>query len=209
MLLRTLGALAALALAFTSVAAVPTVTAQTPPSAQSDQDHKAHHPDAQAAPMPPPASPPQTGGQPGTMGQGGMMGGMMCGDMKEMMSMMQDMHAMMSAQSGMMASRVEAEITRLKSDLKITDTQAPHWNRFAESLRRLATSMDEMHQERMTMPSMAATLPDRFARLERTLLGYLNAVRATEESLQPLYAVLNDEQRKVANSMKIGPMGMM
>lgn len=203
--IRIGGAIAALAFALAlAMGAPPPVLAQTPPPAQTDQDHKAHHPGGQTAPTQPSGTPPM-GGQPGMMGQGSMM----CGDMKQMMSMMQDMHAMMSAQSGMMSSRIETEIARLKGDLKITDAQAPYWNRFADALRQLAKSMDEMHQQRMTMASTTPTLPDRFAGLERALLGYLNAVRATEEAVPPLYNALSDEQRKIADTIKLGPMGMM
>lgn len=211
MLIRTHGAIAALALAFASVPTVLPVLAQTPPPAQSDQDHKAHHPDGkipgtQAAPSQPSGTPPQMGAQPGMKGEGGMMGGMMCSDMKQMMSMMQDMHAMMRAHSGMMASRIEADITKLKADLKITDAQASQWDRFADTLRRLATSMDEAHQG---MIAAETTLPARLARMENTMLANLNSVRALEEALQPLYAALSDEQRKIADKIKLGPMGMM
>jgi hypothetical protein len=211
MLIRAHGAIAALALAFASVPTVPSVLAQTPSPAQSDQDHKAHHPDGkvpgtEAAPPRPPGTPPQMGTQPGMKVEGGMMGGMMCSDMKQMTSMMQDMHAMMRAHSGMMASRVEADITRLKADLKIADAQAVHWDRFADTLRRLAKSMDETHQGMMTAE---ATLPSRLARMEKAMLANLNSVRALEESLQPLYAALSDEQRKIIDKMRLGPMGMM
>ncbi len=198
------GAVTALALSLAVV--VSPAIAQTQPASQSDQDHKAHHPEGQAPGIQTNPTPPQMGGQPGMMGQGGMMSGMMCGDMKQMMAMMQDMHTMMSAQSGGMASRVEVNLAKLKTDLKITDAQAPQWDRFADTMRGLAKSMDEMHQQKMTA---GATLPARLAHMEKAMLANLNSVRALEEALQPLYATLSDEQKKVADGIKLGPMGMM
>ena len=193
MLIRSHGALAALALAFTSVMPVPAVFAQARPPAQADQDHKSHHPGGQAPDTPVPAQQPK-------------MGGMMCGDMKQMMSMMQDMHAMMRAHSGMMVSRLEVDIGKLKADLKITEAQAPQWDRFADALRGLAKSMDETHHHMMTAE---VTLPARLARADKAMLANLNAVKALEDALQPLYAVLSDEQKKVADKTRLGPMGMM
>jgi hypothetical protein len=214
MLFRTQCTIAGLALAFVSAVGAPGVLAQTqPPAQQSDQDHKAHHPDgkapdAQAIPQSPNAPPAQSdamgGKMPGMMSQGGMM----CGDIKQMMSMMQDMHAMMTAQSGMMAQRIEADIAKFKADLKVTDDQMPQWNRFADAVRRMAKVMDDAHRQ-VDGRTGHATLPAKLGRLEKGLLDHLNSVRAVEDALQPLYASLSDEQRKIADSMKIGPMGMM
>jgi hypothetical protein len=215
MLFRTQCAIAALALASASAAGTPTVFAQAqPPTQQSDQDHKAHHPDGnapgtQAGPTSPNTPPVQSdamgGKMPGMMGQGGMM----CGDMRQMMSMMQDMHAMMKAQPGMMTQRVDAELDKYKGDLKITDVQLPQWNRFADALRRMAKAMEDAHRQLMAPPG-DGTLPARLERMEKPLLDHLYSVMAVEEALQPLYASFTAEQKKAADSIKLGgPMGMM
>jgi hypothetical protein len=204
------GALAALAVAFTAAVAVPAVIAQTQPPAQADQDHKAHHPDGkapgtQAAPQTPNVPPAPSDAMGGNkMGQGGMM----CGDMKQMMSMMQDMSTMMSAHSGMMASQADARIASLKTELKITDAQMLQWNRFAEALRGLGKSMEGVQEQTMP-PAAAATLPARLARREARLSAHLAAVKALKEALDPLYASFSDEQKKIADTIRIGPMGMM
>jgi hypothetical protein len=70
-------------------------------------------------------------------------------DMKQMMSMMRSMMTMMGAQSGMMSADVEGRIVSLKTELKITDAQAPAWDRFADALRAAATSMNGMYQQMM------------------------------------------------------------
>lgn len=203
MQLRIQAALAALAFAFTYDAAASALFAQNQPPTQSGQDHQAHHPDGKTPA--PSAGTPQTGG--GMMGQGGMMGGgMMCSDMKQMMSMMQDMHGVMMMQSDMMSSRIEAAIIKLKTDLKITEAQAAPWNGFADALRQFAKSMDENHRQRaMAGEALAA----RLAAAERVMEGSLKSVKALEEALKPLYATLSDEQKKIADGLRLGPMGMM
>ncbi len=197
------GRLSVLAVALAVIGGASPALAQTPPPpAQADQDHRAHHPDANAPDKP---------AAPGGMGMKGMMGqdGMMCDDhMKQMTSMMRDMSAMMSAHTGMMASHVDSRIAALKTELKITDAQTPQWNRFADALRGLGKSMEGM-QGQMTRPPAAATLPARLARREERLSAHLAAVKALKEALEPLYASFSDEQKKIADTIRIGPMGMM
>ncbi len=163
------------------------------------------------------------GGAAGTAGQSGagaMMGqscmggtasqsgatGMMC--MRDMMSMMRSMMTMMGAQSGMTASNVEGRIAALKTELKITEAQTSAWNKFAEAMRATAGSMNGMY-EQMTQSGPAATLPARLERREALLSAHLNRVKSLREALEPLYASFSDEQKKTANGMMIGPMGMM
>ncbi len=148
------------------------------------------------------------------MGQGDMMGGqggMMGQGMMQMMPMMQNMMAMMSAETGMMAPFVEGRIAALKTELKITDAQTANWNRFADTLRATAKSMNDMHQRMMTIRTdkAAKPLPDRLAAREQAMAAHLAALKAEREALQPLYASFSDEQKKIADGLRIGPMGMM
>jgi len=192
------------------------------PSTATDQNHSAHHPqtanETPAAPTKPneaPSTNTQSGSggmmaQGGMMGQGGMMaqGGMMGGDMSQMMGMMRNMMTMMGAQSGMMAANVEGRIASLKSELKITDTQTSAWNKFADALRAAGGSMNDMYQQ-MMQSGQATTLPARLERREAMLSTHLGRVKTLKEALDPLYASLSAEQKKIADSMMIGPMGMM
>ena len=145
------------------------------------------------------------------MGQGGMMGqsgpGGMTG-MNDMMSMMRNMMTMMGAQSGMMAANVEGRIASLKSELKITDAQSSAWNKVADALRAAGGSMNDMYQQ-MMQSGPAATLPARLNRRETMLAAHLTRVKALKEALTPLYASFSDAQKEIADSMMIGPMGMM
>ena len=194
-----------LAVALLAIGAAPVALSQTaPPSGQTDQDHRAHHPDAKSEGDKAGAPPPSIGMK-GMMGQGGMMHG---DDMKQMMSMMRDMMTMMSAHSGMMAAHVEGRIAALKAELKITDVQAAQWDRFADALRGTAKSMEAM-QRQMMQASAPSTLPARLGRQEEMLTAHLAAVKSLRSALEPLYATFSDEQKKVADGIRIGPMGMM
>jgi len=125
-----------------------------------------------------------------------------------MMSMMRNMMTMMGAQSGMMAANVEGRIASLKSELKITDAQTSAWNKFADALRAAGGSMNDMYQQ-MMQSGPATTLPARLDRRETMLVAHLSRVKALKEALTPLYASFSDAQKKIADSMMIGPMGMM
>lgn len=103
--------------------------------------------------------------------------------------------------------RGEAHIAKLNAELKITDARMPQWNQFADALRAGAKSMDGGHQQ--MMKSSAGTLPERIARQEERIAAHLKSVQAVREALAPLYAVLSTEQKKIADGIRIGPLGMM
>jgi hypothetical protein len=205
--------LPALALAGAMVWGTPAGLAQSSAAAvPPDRDHSAHHPGASAgatSSMPAPgAASKETGGMPmGKMGKGGPAG-MMGGDMKQMMPMMRDMMTMMSAQTGMITAHVEGRIASLKTELKITDAQTPQWNRFADALRDTAKSMNGMHEQMMASGS-PATLPEQLDRHEKMMSAHLASLGALKEALTPLYQSFSDEQKKTADGLMVGPMGMM
>lgn len=139
-------------------------------------------------------------------GQAGMMEPGMMGP--GMMSMMRQM--MMGQQGGMGSpfEHVEGRIAFLKAELKITDAQAPQWNAFADTLRANAKAHRAMH-EQMAMGGMPPSWPDRLAFQQKALATRLDALKALESAAKPLYAVLTDEQKALADRLLPGPMGMM
>ena len=134
----------------------------------------------------PPAPPAAAGpGMPG-----GMAGG---GDMPMM---------------GAMARHVEGRLAFLKTELKITDAQLPLWNALADAMRANAKNMGDMAGGMMG-GSETATLPDKLAMREKMMTAHLEALRRFKAAVDPLYAALSDEQKKTADELMIGPMGMM
>ena len=141
------------------------------------------------------------------------MSPMMQGDTMPMMRGMQ--HGGMMPMMGMgmmgMADHVEGRIAFLKAELKITDAQLSQWNTFADTIRSNAQRIGEMRGTMMQggMMGQTATAPDRLDRMEKMMTAMVEAVRSAKAALGPLYAVLSDEQKKMADTLLHGPMGMM
>jgi hypothetical protein len=130
---------------------------------------------------------------------------------------MMGMMRMMMGEEGMGGMRMMAAMTRhvegrlafLKTELKITDAQLPLWNKFADAVRDDAKTMGGMMQGGMMGAAQRASLPDRLAMREKMMTERLEVLRRFKAAVDPLYAALSDEQKKTADELLIGPMGMM
>ncbi len=139
----------------------------------------------------------QRGMERGRMGMGqGMAGpGMMDGPMRPMMM-------------GAGSNHTEGRLAFIKTELKISDAQMPQWNVFADAVRANATAMTDMHRAMAPQQKPDSTLPERLAMEDKVLSAHVAASRKIQESLTKLYDVLSPEQKKVADGIVIGPMGM-
>jgi hypothetical protein len=113
----------------------------------------------------------------------------------------------MSGMGAMMASHVEGRIAFLKTELKITEPQQKLWDAVADAMRTNARGMGGMPGG-MAMTGSAATLPDNLATREKTMAAHLEQLRTLKAAVAPLYAALGDEQKKTADELMSGPMGM-
>ena len=175
-----------------------------PALGQSAQDHEAHHPDGGTVTQQQPAQPaaPQAGRTGPGMTGGDMMGQGQAGPA----GMMPMMNMMMGMQSG--AEHVEGRLAFIKAELKITDAQAQPWNAFADAVRSNIGSMAEMRKSMMAAQGGVSTLPDRLALEDKLVTAHLAALKKTEEALGQLYRMLTDDQKKVADTIVLGPMGI-
>jgi LTXXQ motif family protein len=167
------------------------------PALAQQQEHEQHHP----------GETPPAAGMRGPGMQGGAMAG--AGGMP-MMGMMR----MMIGQDGMggmsmMAEHVEGRLAFLKTELKITDAQLPLWSAVADAIRANAKSMSEMSGAMMGSSQTTATLPAKLALHEKMMTAHLEALRRLKTAVDPLYAALGPEQKKSADELLMGPMGMM
>jgi hypothetical protein len=158
--------------------------------AEPDQHHPGTTPPATAATP----APGMTGMPMGSMPRGS-------GNMP-MMGMMQ----MMMGQNGM-AGHVEGRIAFLKTELKITDAQQPLWNIVADTMRANAKGMSGMPNG-MPMMGPATTLPDKLAMHEKMMTTHLEGLRKLKAAVEPLYASFDADQKKAADELMLGPMGM-
>jgi hypothetical protein len=102
----------------------------------------------------------------------------------------------------MMARHVDGRLANLKAELKITDAQESLRKDYAAVLRDRAKGM-LAHCTAATMGSREGaglSLTDRTDWHERFVSAQLDAVRATNKALKPLYAAFSDEQ-KAADQM--------
>ena len=160
-------------------------------------EHEQHHPGET-----PPAARMQGPGMPGgTMAGAG--GGMPMSGMMRMMMGRDSMGGM-----SMMADHIEGRLAFLKTELKITDAQLPLWNAVADVIRANAKTMGSMG-DGMMGDMQTSTLPEKLAAREKMMTAHLEALRKLKAAVDPLYAALSDEQKKTADELLIGPMGMM
>ena len=79
----------------------------------------------------------------------------------------------------------------------------------ADAIRANAKSMSEMMSGAMTGGAQpSATLPEKLATREKMLTVHLEALRKLKAAVEPLYASFSDEQKKTADELLMGPMGM-
>lgn len=162
-------------------------------------------PGAGAAPQQ--AAPEQQGpGMGMDMMRRGMERGRMGMDMGQGMAGPGMMDKMMSMMMG--ASHTEGRLAFIKAELKITEAQTAQWNAFAEAVRANAATMGEMRRSMGPHQGGSATLPERLALEEKAVSAHLAALKRVADSLNKLYGALSPEQKKTADGIVIGPMGM-
>src|SRR5579875_1546874 len=136
------------------------------------------------------------------MGGGDMMGGGMMSP-EHMSHMMAMMHEKLSHEGDRIAAA--------KAELKITEAQTPAWNKFADALlaasKSAEESMEAMHKKMQS--GAAVSLPGKLEHREKMASMHAASLNAIKAALDPLYASLSDEQKKIADGLKIGPMGLM
>jgi hypothetical protein len=142
-------------------------------------------------------------------------------------------HGMMPMMGMMNPSQhVEGRLAFLRTELKITDTQTQQWNAYADAVRANANRMGETMNQMMSsgmmdqwmmdlgmmmgnrgmmmqgQPGTMMSLPDRLNWAEQHMAAHMEMMEAIKEPTTQLYAVLSDEQKRIADQL-LGPMGMM
>lgn len=180
-------------LATLPVVALLSLTA--PGHAQKQPD--SHHPDQ-------PAGETDAGQQ--SQGQQDIMMSMMAGMMKMMSGGMTGQTGP-DMQSMDMTQHAEGRIAFLRAELNITDKQAKQWDDFAEALRSNAKGMTDAGMPMMG-PDAKPDLAGRLDAQERILSAKLEGLKAMKAALAPLYAALDETQRKSAEELFSAHMGL-
>jgi hypothetical protein len=141
---------------------------------------------------------------------GSMMGhGMMSGGQSMMGG-----HGMMGGGSasmcGRMTAHIEGRLAFLKAELNITPEQEALWKDYANAVRDNAKSMSGRCTSLMgDSGASEKSLPDRLDAQEQFVAARLDALRATNMALKPLYQALSDAQKKLADQLIRSSTGMM
>jgi hypothetical protein len=112
------------------------------------------------------------------------------------------------AMCNVMANHVEGRLAYIKAELKITEAQESPWNAYAAAARDNANAM-RAHCTTMMSRRSGLSLPDRLDQHEQLMAAQLDAIRAMNKALKPLYVALSENQKKAADQLFWGPMGMM
>ena len=111
-----------------------------------------------------------------------------------------------------MLDRIDGRLAFLEAELKITEEQAPAWEELSEVIRETAESHNGAMQAMMGTTQdedfWKMPLPDRLAFQQAHMETRLEEVKATSQALEKFYAVLNDDQKKVADEIVLPTMGM-
>lgn len=108
-----------------------------------------------------------------------------------------------------MAGHADGRLGYIKAELKITDAQEALWTSYAAAAREAANTMVARCTTMMSQSASSLKLPDRLDRNEQLMAAQLEAMRATNKALKPLYAALSDAQKQTADQLFWGHMGMM
>jgi hypothetical protein len=101
---------------------------------------------------------------------------------------------------GMMdpGARVEQRLSRLKSELKLTQQQEPLWQAFAEKSKAEADKGMQAMRERIATDKPLSA-PDRMAQMQSRMKDRVAAMETVNESFKRLYAGLSPEQKSAAD----------
>ena len=107
-----------------------------------------------------------------------------------------------------MLDRVEGRLAFIKTELKITEAQAPAWTQLAETIRTAAKRHNERMKAAISREEGAKTLPERLEVQEQLVSARLDEIKQIKGSLASLYAVLSDAQKKEADDIVLPMAGM-
>jgi LTXXQ motif family protein len=139
--------------------------------------------------------------------QRGPMAGMMGGGCPMLAMMGQGMMASNQSGQGMMAGRqprmvamVDGRLAYLKGALNITDAQNVAWNGYADAVKARVEIMQGMRQIMIDAMQKGSAIGRMNARI-KSMETMVDSMKAVKPATEKLYAVLTDEQKKVADRL--------
>jgi len=108
--------------------------------------------------------------------------------------------------------RIDGRLAFLETELKITEDQMPAWKALSEVIRATAEThsdaMEEMMEAMHDRDFWDKPLPERLAFQQAHMEARLAEIRSVGEAVETFYAVLDDDQKQVADEIVLPTMGM-
>ena len=100
------------------------------------------------------------------------------------------------AATDMKPETVEARITKLHADLKITAAEEPKWNDVAQAMRDNAASMEKLVASKRAESPQSLTAVDDLANYQEFAQAHLDGLKNLTSSFRALYDSMPDAQKK-------------
>ena len=107
-----------------------------------------------------------------------------------------------------MLDRVEGRLAFIKAELKIAEAQAPAWSQLADAIRAAAKNHNARMKTVIKGEERGRTLPERLDAHEQFMSARLDEIKQIKGSLNALYAVLSEEQKREADELVLPMAGM-
>jgi len=101
---------------------------------------------------------------------------------------------------------IDGRLAFVKAELKINAQQTPLWDKFADTVRANAKTISERRRPFFDRAYWTESLPQRLDQQEKAMAAHLDALRQTSAAIKPLYAALDDAQKKTADALLGSPM---
>jgi hypothetical protein len=105
-----------------------------------------------------------------------------------------------SSHHGTPIKRVEAQIKRLHSELKITSAQSSQWDTVAEAMRDQAAEMEELEQKRQANRASMTAIDD-LKSYQAIAEAHAKEMDKLVPAFEALYDKMSPEQQKTADAV--------
>lgn len=111
-----------------------------------------------------------------------------------------------------MVDRIDGRLAFLKTELKITDAQSATWDELADVIRTTSKTHNEMMRgmmkEMQSGDFFKKSLPERLSIQQTHMEARLEQIKTVKAAVDKLYAILDEDQKKVADDIVLPMMGM-
>jgi len=137
-----------------------------------------------------------------TNDQAGPTMGMIGGGCPTMGMMGQGMmgQGMMSGRQARMGAVVDGRLAYLKGELNLADAQMEAWNGYADAVKGRVAVMQGMRQGMMDAMQKGSATERMDVRI-KGMEAMVEAMKAVKPAAEKLYAVLTDDQKKIADQL--------